>query len=291
MSTPQQPHNGFGGAPGYGAPSGPPQFGRPGGYPQQVPGGQLPPGPGPYGPQAPHPGPPQGPYGAPQQAPFGFGGPGMPPPVPPKGNAGKVWGIIGSIVGIVVIGSVISTVAFRGAGGAGGGSTGPKYKITVPQTLAGGEYKLDKDITQQADDAVPHDGANEHGIKTAGGQYTSGTKSLVMLGLYGAIDDPSQTVDHAIHGMTSDGKTEVAVAEKKFTPSGGGDPLTCGVDVRQEMGQKVTLAFCIWADSSTSGNVAQTDAADLAKDPQSVDLQAFADTTDKIRGEVKKPLG
>jgi len=242
----------------------------------------------PYG----QPGP--GPYGMPQQAPaFGYGGgPGMPPPIPPRRKAGKVWGIIGAVAGVLVIGSVASNAAFRGGGSSSGGASGgPRYRITVPQTLAGGEYKLVKDISQQAASSVPSEGANEHDIKTAGGQYKSGTKSLAMLGLYGVIDDPETTVDHTIRGMTRDGKTEVAVADKEFTPSGGGDSLTCGVDERTEMGQKVTLPFCVWADSNTSGSVAETDARDLAKDPQSFDLQAFADKADKIRREVRKPLG
>ncbi|WP_414506490.1 hypothetical protein [Streptomyces sp. NEAU-L66] len=195
------------------------------------------------------------------------------------------------MAGMLVIGTLASAGLFRGGGSSSGGSdSGPKYRITVPQTLAGGEYKLAKDISQQASDAVPQDGANEHGVKAVGGQYSSGTKSLVMLGLYGVIDTPETTVDHAIRGMTRDGKTEAAVMDKEFTPSGGGDPLTCGVDVRTEMGQKVTLPFCVWADSSTSGNVAETDASNLSKDPRSVDLQEFADKADKIRSEVRKPL-
>ncbi|MET7796107.1 hypothetical protein [Streptomyces decoyicus] len=196
------------------------------------------------------------------------------------------------MAGVLVIGTLASTAAIRGGGGSSGGSDGgPRYRITVPQTLAGGEYKLAKDISQQATKALPHDGENEHNIQAAGGQYSSGTKSLVMLGLYGVIDDPQTAIDHSMRGMTGDGKTEVAVADKEFTPSGGGASLTCGVDVRTEMGQKVTLPFCVWADSSTSGNVAETDVSDVAKDPQSVDLQEFADKAAKIRSEVRKPLG
>lgn len=295
MTTPQQPPGGFGQAPGYGAPQGFPQPGPPAGYPP----GAAPGGPGPYG-QQPYPGAPgpygqpPGPYGMPQQAPpFGYGGgPGMPPPIPPRRKAGKVWGIVGAVAGVLVIGTLASAGAFRGGGSSSGGSDGgPKYRITVPQTLVGGEYKLAKDISQQAGSAVPSDGANEHNVKAVGGQYSSGTKSLVMLGLYGVIDDPETTVDHTIRGMTRDGKTEVAVTDKEFTPSGGGDSLTCGVDERTEMGQKVTLTFCVWADSSTSGNVAETDASELSKDPYSVDLQAFADKADKIRSEVRKPVG
>lgn len=31
------------------------------------------------------------------------------------------------------------------------------------------------------------------------------------------------------------------------------------------MGQKATLPFCIWADPSTSGNVAETNAREVSK--------------------------
>ncbi|MFF2808366.1 hypothetical protein ACFVT2_14575 [Streptomyces sp. NPDC058000] len=296
MTTPQPSPQDFDGTPGYGAPGGSPYPGPPAGPPPQIPGGPPAPGAVPYGQPGPY-GAPQAPYGGAPQALYGYPGPGMPPPVPPRRNTGKVWGIIGAVAGVLVIGGIASALAFGGGGGGGGGTggtgatSGPKYRITVPQTLAGGTYTLTKDISQQAGASVPRDGANEHGITSVGGQYTSGTMSLVMVGLYGTIDDPRTTVDHSIRGMKDDAGTQVAVPEKEFTPSGGGAPVTCGVDVREEMGQKITLAFCVWADSRTSVNLARTDAADLAKDPRSVDLQAFADAAGRIRGEVTKPLG
>ncbi|MFE3882534.1 hypothetical protein ACFXPQ_06365 [Streptomyces lydicus] len=217
----------------------------------------------------------------------------MPPPFPPRKSAGKKWAIAGATVGGLALLGVLSSAALHGSQGSGGGSgddQGPKYRITVPQTLAGGKYKLVKDVSQQADASVPHDGAYAHGLKTAGGQYANGTKSLVMMGIYGTIDDPATAVDHTLRGMESDGNTDVAVSDRKITPSGGGDPLTCGVDVRRESGQKITLSYCIWADSRTNASVATADGADLAQDPQSVDLQALADETAKIRTEVRKPM-
>ncbi|MFJ9853768.1 hypothetical protein [Streptomyces sp. NPDC101150] len=201
----------------------------------------------------------------------------------------------------MVIGTVASVAAFAGGGDGGGGgggggggaakpSAGPKYRITVPKSLVGGEYALTKDISQQADSQVPHNGTNAHGIRTVGGQYTAGTKSLVMMGMYGTIDDADEGVEHMIGGMKDSPGAEVGVPEKKFTPSGGGKPLTCGVDVKNQAGQKVTFSFCVWGTSSTTASVALVDAADPAKDPKSVDLQALADTASKIRDEVQVPV-
>lgn len=299
MTTPQQPPGGFGRAPGYGAPQGMPQAGPLGAAPGgPAPYGQQPQpgGPAPYG-QPPHPVGPvpyaqPGPYGIPQQAPTSGTAAGR--GCRPFRRSGRLR----------------RSGDHRRRGRNGGGRDGGvghgdpwwrefvgrvRCRAEVPDHGSADagrrEYKLAKDISQQAGSAVPSDGDNEHNVKAAGGQYSSGTKSLVMLGLYGTIDDPETTVDHTIRGMTRDGKTEVAVTDKEFTPSGGGDSLTCGVDERTEMGQKVTLTFCVWADSSTSGNVAETDASELSKDPYSVDLQEFADKADKIRSEVRKPLG
>ncbi|MEU9112228.1 hypothetical protein AB0D04_10625 [Streptomyces sp. NPDC048483] len=160
----------------------------------------------------------------------------------------------------------------------------------MPKSLVGGEYALAKDISQQADSQVPHDGANAHGLRTVGGQYTSGTKSLVVMGMYGTIDDADAGVENMIGGMSDAPGSEVGVPEKKFTPSGGGKPLTCGVDMKNQAGQKITFPFCVWGTSSTTASVAQVDAADPAKDPKAVDLQALADTASKIRDEVQVPV-
>ncbi|MEU5213023.1 hypothetical protein [Streptomyces sp. NPDC020742] len=197
------------------------------------------------------------------------------------------------MAGVLVIGGVIAPAVLSGGGGGGTGtsSAGPKYKITVPQSLVGGKYSLTKDVSQQMGAQVPSDGVNAHDVRAAGGQYTGGTKSLVVSGIYGSMDDPEEGIDHMINGMTTSPGVEVAVADKEFTPSGGGEPLKCGVDVKQVAGQKVTVPFCAWGTSSTTGTVAQTDAAELEKAPDSVDLQDLADEVSKIRSEVQVPDG
>ncbi|MFJ4532311.1 hypothetical protein [Streptomyces nigrescens] len=216
-----------------------------------------------------------------------------PPPQPPKGSAGKVLGIIGAVAGVLVVGGVVAAAAHSGGGGGSAGKpfAGPKYKITVPQSLVGGKYSLTKDVSQQMGAQVPSDGVNAHDVRAAGGQYTGGTKSLVVSGIYGTMNDPEEGIDHMINGMTKSPGVEVAVGEKNFTPTSGGEPLTCGVDVKRVAGQKVTVPFCAWGTSSTTGTVAQTDAAELEKAPDSVDLQELADEVSNIRSEVQVPIG
>lgn len=69
------------------------------------------------------------------------------------------------------------------------------------------------------------------------------------------------------------------------------EPVYCGVFVKRQMGQKFTAPFCTWADSSTTGNVMETDAERVDADPFSVDLEALAEKTDRIRTETKVPTG
>ncbi|MFD7921627.1 hypothetical protein ACFV3R_20670 [Streptomyces sp. NPDC059740] len=230
----------------------------------------------------------------PQQPPYGWVPPGH---LPRKSGKAKALGIVGAVVGLVVVGSVIGAVRSGGQNGSGGrGSSadsldaGPRYKISVPKTLLDGQYTLSQDVSKQADAQVPNEGSYSHDLKTVGGQYTGGMKSIVLLGMYGIIDDPQQSVDSTIHGMTTGGKATVAVPQKKYTPNGA-DSLTCGVMETSQAGQKVPVPYCVWADHSTSGNVVRSDAADIGKDPESIDVAAFAQEAAEIRDEVRKPIG
>jgi hypothetical protein len=263
MTTPEQPPHGYGGAPGHG----------------------IPPGPTPYGQQQP--------YGAPPQPPhpgaYGWGAPGMPPPAPKK-NTAKVWGIIGAVVALLVIGTV-GTFAALNWGHHPKVRTSAKYALTVPRSLVDGEYQLSKDISQMADSQVPDEGANAHGIHSVGGQYSQGLKSLTLIGIYGTIDDPDESVDSMIHGMTSSPSVEMAVPEENFLPSGSQRKLSCGVFVKSAAGQKITVPFCVWSDSSTTVAITEADGAHPDQDPKSIDLQDFANKTDKAIEESRRVIG
>ncbi|WP_159393791.1 hypothetical protein [Streptomyces sp. NRRL F-5755] len=227
------------------------------------------------------------PYGQHPPAPGYAGGWNGMPPIPPpprKSNTGKVLGIVGGVVGIVVVGSIVAVMT------SGAADSGPKYKTTVPKTLVGGEYTLTKDLSSTANAQVPHNGSYARNMTTVGGQYAAGSKALVMLSMYGSISDPQEAVKQTIHGMQSGG-AELAVPKSEERPNGTKEPVYCGVLVKSQMGQKLTVPFCTWADASTSGNVLETDAERLSPDPFSVDLEALAKKTDQIRREIRVPIG
>lgn len=209
----------------------------------------------------------------------------MPPmgPPPRKSNTGKVLGIVGGVVALVVVGGIVAGVMMSGAGGT-------KYKTVVPKTLVDGKYTLTKDLSDTVGAQVPRNGSYAHNMTTVGGQYQSGAKSLVLLSMYGSVSDPTEAVKQTIHGMESSGG-ELVVPKHEERPHGTKEPVYCGVLVKLQMGQKFTAPFCTWADSSTTGNVMETDADRIDVDPFSVDLEALAEKTDRIRSEIKVPIG
>ncbi|WP_199896562.1 hypothetical protein [Streptomyces niger] len=251
--------------------------------PQQPQYGQPQYGQPPYGQQ------PGAPWGMPQTAPQ-MGppmGPLMGPPPRKKGlGSGAIVAIVlGSllVVSVAVWGVVQLVAPFARS------SYGPRYTLTVPRTLDGGAYSLDKDISESVDREVgnPGPGANEHGITGVGGQYSDGDKRLVYTGLYGTINSPELAVDHSISGMTEDGNTEVPVDEREFLPEGTDEPVTCGVAVAHDGGTDTTMPFCVWADRSHQANLIETDSAHPDADPTSFDLRAFADRAGRVRDEVR----
>lgn len=290
----------------------PPQQPYPNG-PQQPPypyGQQSPQaGPGPYGqPQQAVP----GPYGQPQQAaPGSYGSPypqaqpyppqpypqqpyaawGAPPMAPPKKRrVGLVLGIVGGAVTAVVVVLVLIGAAVEG------GFPEAKNKLTLPGTLLDGRYRLAKDmsdtegrkIEREADGAW--DAKDTHGVVGSydlGGDAAKGT--LVISGMYGRFKNAGAARGNMMKGAAqSDGAT-VAVPAKDFDLDGV--TLTCEVVLQEQMGTKITLPMCAWADGNTGATVAIVDTPLLSQKPSDVDLEALAKETLQVRDEAVKPIG
>ncbi|MGW8376993.1 hypothetical protein [Streptomyces sp. ODS28] len=268
------------------APPPPPPGGAPGPY-----GGT----PGPYGPGAPQqPPPPQQPYAGAQFAPppgqpgpFGqqmpagpWGAPPVPPP-PKRSNTGKVLAIVfGSLAAAVVLLVVIGIAL-------GGGSRSPEYTVSLPKTLENGDLRLAKDMSDTAKAQNPDLSAGDTPYM---GLYASeDTRQQFLFSGVNSEQSDEDSPNSFLKGMEENPGSEVAVPRKRITPSGSGDPLTCEVLTKDQIGQKMTMAVCAWGDTGASGSIADNSPESLTTPPADVDLDKLAERVDGMRDEIRSP--
>ncbi|EST32890.1 hypothetical protein [Streptomyces roseochromogenus] len=280
---PQQPY-----------PNGPQQPPYPYGQqpPQAAPGpyGQQPSqaAPGPYGsPYPPQPYPPQQPYG---RQPYPWGAPPM-APLPKRRRVGLILGIVGGAVAAVVV-ALVLLIGMA----AGSGFPEAKNKLTLPQTLLAGKYRLAQDLSgtegkkieDEADGAW--DAKDIHGVVGSydvGGDATKGT--LVVSGMYGRFKNGDAARKNMMKGAAGGAGATVAVPAKDFGLSGV--TITCEVITQEQMGTKITVPMCAWADGNTGATVATVNTPLASQNPSDVDLGALAKNTLEIRSEAVKPIG
>ncbi|WOX22084.1 hypothetical protein [Streptomyces solicathayae] len=275
---PQQPPNPYAGGPQQPGPYGAPAQGAPQGVPPQYPG----PGPAQGGwgqPPAPY-GPPQPPFGQPQP--------------PRKSRTGLVLGIVGGVLLVGVL--VVVGLAFLGRSlFAAAESSFPEaeYKLTVPKTLLAGEYKLLTDSSKtegkEVEDTID---PTVRDAKAAIAQYEGKNAAvLVVSGFHGRLSDPEGTRALILKGAADDPNTKIAVPAKNFTPAGHDITISCQVARSTEGGVTSTLPMCAWGDDNTASFVAVVTAETALMAPEKVDLAAIAETTAKVRAEMRKPIG
>ncbi|MET7450994.1 hypothetical protein ABZT03_03670 [Streptomyces sp. NPDC005574] len=316
MSTPPPPESPDGRAPQH--PYGPPPAGNPygppppqaphGGQPQPGPYGPPPQGPHAAGPYGPPQGPPAAPYGQQPAAPYGapapyppqqYGGWGAPPAFPPpprKRRVGLVLGIVGGVVGVIV--AVVVALVLVGSA-ASGGFPEAHFTLSLPRTLVEGRYELTQDLSDSEGQKIKDEADGAWDAKVTGsvvGQYSPGgdaTKgTLVVSGMYGRFKNTDETRDNMMKGAAQGAAAKVAVQPKDFRPSGsGGVTITCEVLTRSQAGTALTVPVCGWADDNTGASVAEVTVATMSQDPSEVDLEAAAETTAKIRSDMRKPIG
>lgn len=268
---------------------------HPGPYGSGQPGPHGPGQPGPYAP------PPQqgGPYGPPQNGPYGppppfpqQGGWAPPPVQPKKFRSGPKAAIIGVSVAVAV-----AVLAWAGNRGGGSGSfPEATHRVTLPQTLLGGEYTLAQDLSEQGDSALA--GASEANIrdpKGVVGQYASTDAKkagvLVLSALYGQIKDPDDARESMLKGAARSEGATIAVPPKDIEVPGSDVTVTCQVLTAASTGGKSSFPMCAWADGNTNGSVAEVTPEAATASPESLDLQTAAANTLKVREEVRKPIG
>ncbi|MEV5877524.1 hypothetical protein AB0L75_25545 [Streptomyces sp. NPDC052101] len=264
-------------------PNGPQQQPYPYPYGQQPPQ----PAPGPYGspypPQQPYP--PQ-PYG---RQPYPWGAPPM-APLPKKRRIGLIIGIVAGAVAAVVAALVVLGMAVES------GFPEAKNKLTLPQTLLDGKYRLGQDLSategkkieDEADGAW--DAKDLHGVVgtyNVDGEATKGT--LVVSGMYGRFKNTEAARRNMMKGAAEGANAKVAVPSKDFDLSGV--TISCEVVTQEQMGTEFTMPMCAWADGNTGATVATVNTPLASQNPSDIDLEAAAKNTAEIRSEAVKPIG
>ncbi|MFF3552597.1 hypothetical protein ACWD4V_34155 [Streptomyces tsukubensis] len=309
---PQQPPPGY----GAGQPYGYPQQGQPGAGPDQT--GPIPPAPafggpppGPQGPHGPHG---QGTWGAPQ------------PPAPKQRRPGRtILVVTGVVTGLLVL-SWLGNTVFSGDGdgndskadkgsesasSTGGSGTDPgagtdpgtdsdgfpeaRYKLVLPPTLVAQKYKFTDDMSELGEKAVQARDPLVKNPKAIVGQYTSAggpqNGGLVVSGMYAQIKQPDISRKAMLRGSASEQNSRLAVPPKDFKPAGSDTTISCQVIVATSAGTKVTMPVCAWVDGNTGATVGLIDGKSTSIRPEAVDLAQAAETTAKVRTEMRQPIG
>ncbi|WP_109781724.1 hypothetical protein [Streptomyces sp. CG 926] len=268
--------------------------------------------PGPYGPPQPpnhhggqpyaaQPAPPQQPYSGqpypgqpyPPQPYPGQGAWGQPPTgLPPRKN--RTGLVIGIVVGSLV---VLGVLGAAGAALSGSGFPEARYRLTVPKTLVDGKYQLVQDHSD-TEGKKALKGTYDSKIrdpKPVVGQYAfespKASGALVVSGMYGRFKDPAEAREKMLRGATDAEGSSLGVPARDITPTGSDITLSCQVLTVRQGGVESSLPMCAWADENTSASVGIVDQETALQKPGSVDLAKTAETTLKVRAEMRQPIG
>ncbi|GAA4900698.1 hypothetical protein ACFPM3_27275 [Streptomyces coeruleoprunus] len=257
---------------------------------------QPPPGPpgqnGPYGANGPYgPPPQQGPWG-PQQGPWG----GPPPmaPAPRKKRGALIAGIVaGSLAVLGVVGYGVAKLA--DASGVTKDFPAAEHKLTVPETLVDGKYKLVQDMSDtEGKKLTESDNANFRVSGAAVGQYVAvsaeGGTALVVSGGYGQSKFPDAERAAVLKGAADAPGAKTEVPAKDVTPAGSDVTIECAVLSSDTAEGRGVYPMCAWGDGNTVAAVGIIDTSAATAKPEDVDLAAAAKLTLQVRQEIRVPL-
>ncbi|WP_329116062.1 hypothetical protein [Streptomyces sp. NBC_01353] len=263
----------------YGGPVPPPQqpgaFGAAQGFPQQ-------------GPQQGFP-----PQGVPPQ----FQGPGagawgQPPMGPPPKKKLSAGAIVAIVLGSLVLVGGLGYGAIAGLSGVTGSFPEATHKLVVPKTLLAGEYTLVSDLSEtEGKEIEDTPDLTVKDAKAAVGQYSGKDESaLVVSGMHGRIKNAELTRSSILKGAATEKGSTLVVRPKDFTPAGYGVTISCQVTTSKDALGTTTLPMCAWGDDNTAAAVARVTPESATADPKDIDLAELAETTAKIRAEIRKPI-
>ncbi|MEU6163561.1 hypothetical protein [Streptomyces tanashiensis] len=214
----------------------------------------------------------------------------MGPPPKKKLSAGAIVAIVlGSLS--VVGGLLYATKA--GLDGVTGSFPEATHELVVPETLLAGRYTLVSDLSDtQGKEIEDTPDFTVKDARAAVGQYKGkDDATLVLSGMYGRIKNGESSRTSILQGAATDKGSTLVVRPREFTPAGYGVTVSCQVTTSKDALGTTTLPMCAWGDDNTAAAVALVTPETATTDPQDIDLAALAETTVKIRAEIRKPIG
>ncbi|MFG2896586.1 hypothetical protein ACGFZH_05915 [Streptomyces zaomyceticus] len=220
------------------------------------------------------------------------GGWGQPPMGPPPKKKMSTGAIVAVVVGSLALVGGLGYAVKAGFEGITGGFPEATHRLVVPKTLLAGEYDLVSDLSEtQGKEIEDTPDLTVKDAKAAVGQYSGEDGAvLVLSGMYGRIKNPEDARSSILRGAATDKGSTLVVRPRTFTPAGYGVTVSCQVTRSKDVLGTTTLPMCAWGDDSTAAAVALVTAESSTGDPEDIDLAALAETTAKIRAEVRQPL-
>jgi hypothetical protein len=170
-----------------------------------------------------------------------------------------------------------------------------RYRLTLPKTLLGGTYELERDFSDP-----PQDSYIQHAETALGGRDVQPAVAIYkpanlggqlnVSGMYGRF----KNADDARYTMLKDAAdtdgVSVARAPKDFRPSGSDTTVTCQVIAREDPNMRIIVPMCAWNDGNTSALIGEIDPAISSGNARDVDLAGLAERTRRIRTELRQPI-
>lgn len=170
-----------------------------------------------------------------------------------------------------------------------------RYRLALPKTLLGGEYKREQDFSDS-----PQESFEQHAESALGGLdvqaavaiYTPADRGgqLNVSGVYGRFKDADDARDTMLKDAADPDGVSVARAPKDFRPSGSDVTVTCQVVAKEDLNMRVIMPMCAWNDGNTGALIGEIDPAVSSGDARDVDLASLAERTLRIRAELRQPI-
>ncbi|RVU19601.1 hypothetical protein EOT10_29420 [Streptomyces antnestii] len=219
-----------------------------------------------------------------------MGGWGAPPPK--KSSTGKTLAIVaGCIAGAFILMSGIREL--QGGHGAAPDPSAQQYRLTLPETIDGGAFRLGQDVSDRFDNSANADDAYARSLQSEAGFYDakSGSGQLLYSGSYSDRQDPFYPKMGLLDGIEENDSMTVAIPRRDMDEqSSDGDQMACEVLTKADGGQKLTMAVCSWTDRYTQGAIVDNSPDSFGVTPEKYDLDTLAKRTARIRDEVRVPV-